>query len=732
MLHNHSTFTMAANCCSGRAGETSPTLQATSAIKKSAMSTTLPRNFAPLSWDPADPPKTPDQTFAPLELPPPPPHSTYRMRRPRLTLEGFDRNSAASSTTLFASEIPLPSSAGPLVATFPPADPSDCDHLIPSIERTCTPTRPALQSSYSEPLTHTRLRLSELSSGIPQTPSSQTMKTPIEIKREEWNMQRAASTSSRRSTSSSSSADTLETRPTSFDGSATSPDVEHDPFLPHAQLKITPATPLRKSKKQRLASFFTKHNVMWTIEMDNHLFNVYQIYLADPTVTPFKTVPGSIPPTGVCHRVSRRARETWPHATRISSPLFKRSRVRSLLDVNSIARERTPDVEHFLISSSQGDRPRWPSEAATRKRLKQLCREKFTISAHYNRLRESRSPSPFSEQFSIKRSTRASRSPSRCEDESSAFETRKMHIDLVSTGATAPLAQLTTGDSPALGALEAFNRDMDEAQIKHSSPPTGLGIQEDMVPAVVDRGKLAAAIDAPRLASPFAYNTWNAPLRPETRLRKHITQGHFDTIHVTGVRLQSPFRPDLELGANINKRRAQHNLEDELSPSGSSLAGHTLGLNLDEGSPMLVVKEEPVPELVFSGSGELGQRRIRVRNRGATLGSAHERIARMFAPPADEAAPPVPALPAQYAAGGNASLMPPKVDENQRQLGSPFELDPNRKSLRNKPRHLPSLSDPFISFTHGVPSTAHSGSNIGNIGERLANFEQTFGEQRQQ
>ena len=39
--------------------------------------------------------------------------------------------------------------------------------------------------------------------------------------------------------------------------------------------------------------------------MDNHLFNVYQMYLADPSVTPFKTVPGSIPPTGVCHRVAQ-------------------------------------------------------------------------------------------------------------------------------------------------------------------------------------------------------------------------------------------------------------------------------------------------------------------------------------------------------------------------------------------------------------------------------------------
>lgn len=654
------------------------------------------------------------------------------MRRPRLTAESFNRHSTALSTTLFASEIPIPSSAGPRVSGFGHAGPSKRDEAVPSIERTGTPTRPGLQPSYSEPVIATRLHLLEMDLGLPQTPSSQTMKTPIEIKREEWNMQRDASISSRRSTTSSSSAATFETRPTSFDGSATSPDVEHDPFLPQTQLKITPATPLRKSKKQRLASFFTKDNVMWTVEMDNHLFNVYQMYLADPTVTPFKTVPGSIPPTGVCHRVSRRAKETWPHATRIAAPLFGRHKIRSLLDVSNMVRDRTPDVEHFLGSSSQGDRPKWPSEAATRKRLKQLCREKFTISAHYNRLRESRSPSPFSEQFSIKRPTRMSPAPPRCEDDSSMFETRKMHIDLVSTGATGPLAQLTTGDSPTLGALEAFNRTVDEAEIKNSSPPTGLGIRESILPEVADSGKLAPVLDVPRLASPFAYNTWSAPLRPETRSRKHITQGHFDTIHVTGVRLQSPFRPDLELGANINKRRAQHNLEDELSPSGSSLAGHTLGLNLDEGSPMAVVKEEPAPDLIFSGSGDLGQRRIRVRNRGATLGSAHERIARMFAPPTDDETPPVPALPAQYASAGSTSLMPPPVDDSQRRLGSPFELDPNRKSTRNKPRHLPSLSDPFISFTHGVPSTAHSGSNIGNIGERLANFEQTFGEQRQQ
>ena len=49
----------------------------------------------------------------------------------------------------------------------------------------------------------------------------------------------------------------------------------------------------------------------WTDEMDNHLWITYMRYLQDPTHTPFKMLPGTAPPLGVCARVVREAKRTW-------------------------------------------------------------------------------------------------------------------------------------------------------------------------------------------------------------------------------------------------------------------------------------------------------------------------------------------------------------------------------------------------------------------------------------
>lgn len=719
--------------------DSSPTLNASSAVKKSGMSITLPRNFAPLSLDPAEAPRTPDQTFAQLDLPPPPPHSTYRVRRPRVNFNSFQARNPGLQATLFASDIPIPSSAGPWSTEFSRSYDLSSDDAMPSIESTSTPTRPNLFQRFSEPVELEKLRLPAIVQA-PYTPPHQTARTPVDLKRGEWDLRRPASVRSYNSNSSLSTTETYDTRPTSYDGSVTGAENDDsDPFFPPENVKIIPATPLplRKSKKIRLTNLFGKNNIDWTIEMDNHLFNVYQIYLADPTVTPFKTVPGSIPPTGVCHRVARRAKETWSRASRVEVPIVQRHKVRSMLDVRMISRNKTPDPEDFLSTSSNDRRPAWPSESATRKRLKQLCREKFTISAHYNRLRESRSPSPFAEQFQPKKPSGLSASPMQRNDDDSAYTTRELHINLVASGATAPLAQLTTGDSPPMdSALENFNRELDAAEQNkmNTSPPTGLGIQQEQ-PAM-DHSKLVPATNAPRLASPFSYNTWNGPIRPENRHRRYVSQNQFGTMHATGSRLLSPFNPEGDLGQNINKRRAQHNLEDELSPSGSSLAGHTSGLNLEEPLTTFVNPEpKPEPELIFTGLGDINQRRVRLRNRGATLGTAHEKIARLFTPqPTEqESMPPIPAIPSQFSSANNdtqaSTLAPPQVDEKQRRLGSPFELDPNKRSFRSKPRHLPSLSDPFIQFTHGMPTTStatQQNNNIGNIGERLASFQQSL------
>lgn len=682
---------------------------------KPQMSITLPRNFAPT--DLGDP-KTPDQTFAEAKLPPAPHHTTLKVRRRPIDLSNFAAQNSALAPTLFASDIPVPSSAMPLQAAFHlSSDPIDADTPLPSVEDSSSAARPSFQHSSTDPSPSDRLRLPTYREQPPRTPPAQTKtNTTSDIHRSVWDMKRATSVCSVRSDSSLSSAGTFTTRPTSFSGSATSPDTDAlDPFSP-AKVYIIPDTPTRRGKKLKLKSEWSKEQVQWSIEMDNHLFNVYQMYLADPAVTPFKTVPGSIPPTGVCHRVARRAKETWPRARRVSKPIVNRYKVRSVFDGRGIPLSKTPEPEDFLRTDvTKESREPWPSESATRRRLKQLCKEKFTISAHYQRLRESRSPSPFTNQFE-RPSSRTSRSaPRQLEDErpGAAYATRELGISLVASGATAPLAQLVTGDSPEMDQSEDFfNTPL--VQAPPSLPPQGLAIQEQ------DPSKLGVGGSIPRLASPFAYSTWNGPTRATNAHRRRISQNQYDTIHATGTRLLSPFKPEPDVSSNVNKRRALHNLEDELSPRGSHL-GSELPPNPEV--------TQAAPELVFTGAGDISQRRIRLRSRGATLGAANprDRIQGLFDPPAlrtpaapgGNGIPGVPALPATLTslAGttpnmpSSSTLAPPEQDPSQKRLGSPFELDPNKRSLRQMtPRHAPSLSDPFLSH------------NSSSINERLAEF----------
>ncbi|KAK5277104.1 hypothetical protein LTR40_010796, partial [Exophiala xenobiotica] len=87
----------------------------------------------------------------------------------------------------------------------------------------------------------------------------------------------------------------------------------------------------------------------------------------------------------------------------------------------------------------------------------------------------------------------------------------------------------------------------------------------------------------------------------------------------------------------------------------------------------------------------------------------------------DAGIPPVPPIPASLAALANpavkastSSLAPPEVDPAQKRLGSPFELDPNKRSHRARmPRHVPSLSDPFINTSAfaTTPSRGHGHTN---------------------
>lgn len=629
------------------------------------MSITLPRNFAPMGLGSVDEPKTPEQLSTETLLPPPPHHTTHRIRRSRIGNTSNHNN--ALPTILFASDIPIPS-------IEVPQDPES--------------VRPAWQHRMMQSSPSDRLQLpAQHLYSRPRTPLAQTKLDEPEWKENAWTMDRPSSSLSIRSDSSASSLGSFVSR--SFEGSCTSPESDMtDPFLPQA-INLVPDTP---SKPSRIFTSFSAlpNKARWTTEQDNHLWNTYQMYLSDPTITPFKTVPGSLPPLGVCHRVAREARRTWPRATRVSYEIVNRHTLRDVMSESHAVRNKTPEKERETTPTDvarEEARPLWPKDSVTRRRLKELCKRKFSIAPHYQRLMQSRSPSPFPESMTRRSSSRASQQTATAQDTPVSYTTRDLGISLVASGATAPLAQLVTGNTPAKECEEWFNTPIEPPS---SSPPIsatshlGLGIDND-------------SMSIPRLASPFKPYTWG----PSRARRNPSGSGQFDTVHTTGSRLFSPCRFDSALA--VSKRKPEE------------LFGPEVGAEVGpEGSGLQQVKQE----LVFTGnSDDISQRRIRLRNRGSTMGAAssRERIERLFTPPGT----------VQESRGDNAgpslsffsTLMPPETEEKLKRLGSPFELDPKKRSNRSKsPRHIPSLSDPFVSN----PFSTHS--NTQSIGERLAHF----------
>ncbi|KAF8245417.1 hypothetical protein K440DRAFT_651700 [Wilcoxina mikolae CBS 423.85] len=116
----------------------------------------------------------------------------------------------------------------------------------------------------------------------------------------------------------------------------------------------------------------------WTESMDAHLWKTYLLYQQDPKITPFFVLPGAVPPLGVCCKVARETKRSWKEAklngdyTPIATPK-PRSKLRA--------------VQPISESSNRGDALRktspyiWPaSEASTRRRLRELCRENYGLS----------------------------------------------------------------------------------------------------------------------------------------------------------------------------------------------------------------------------------------------------------------------------------------------------------------------------------------------------------------
>ena len=652
------------------------------------MSITLPRNFQ-FHYTEGNEPKTPEN-----DGPAPSPRSpraegAYRIKR----------RSRPSVNTAFASL----SARRPISSDIP----------IPTIETSTASetTRPPFSHAITEPSGH---YLAPKFVTLPRTPSPTPQKPQMA---HDWNNQKDTGESISRPMSacslisdSSDDNDSLTSYPTG-DGSCTSPESDSpDPFS-------SKFTSIKRGKGKQLASLLkndreiqdgiaTKptNRVQWTSEMDKHLWSTYLVYLQDPTVTPFKMLPGTSPPLGVCHRVAREARRTWRPAVNsnkrkaselLSPSIFEKSQDQHVLVPDLAGRPGSPDTikpvrsgsntpTRTLSASSMPPKSLlWPkSGSSTRRRLRYLSKRKPSIAPHYRRILQSRSPSPFSSssRMQTRSQSRLSEVTSPATMGSSPFNTRDIQFSLTTSTADTmqpdgPLAQLSKGadlpSPPPPNNSEWFN----EPPVPFASGPA---IPSD----VIDRAESVSMDiresieDEPRLGSPFnGYHTWG-PSRTKQRSRPSTARIQSSDAMTVGPFLRSPVRFHGDSPPQgIHKRRARHQLEDELSPGGSSMQQSLLD-NLF-GSPS-------------------GGRHRRVRSRGFSLGDVDpgNPLASIFTPPSSEkgngSLTDVSSTPASSILGSDDPVTPtPQI----RRLGSPFNgIAPRPQRVRGPSRHMAAAS----------------------------------------
>ncbi|PGH19235.1 hypothetical protein AJ80_04100 [Polytolypa hystricis UAMH7299] len=630
------------------------------------LSRTLPKDFTFGTGEP----KTPERPTVELKMPPPPRHSSCRFRRP--TIDIFANHEGGELNPFSSADVPLPSIEFPQEPTAAlsqifqinePETTVDGHLVVPARERVMLKTPPA--------------QIREISG---EGESNWNHGSAAEFGNA---IDRPSSSCSHISDSSVSSCASYNSYP-SFGGSCTSPESEiQDPFVAYA-----PSAPKHLAEspsitvKARGRSINLPAAPKWTAEMDNHLWNTYQLYLQDPTLTPFKMVPGSLPPLGVSHRVARQARKTWSRAKRIvsrkgDSRKTTSSTAQQLGELGESMEK--PGVDLGTRSGSAtptakvvNPKPLWPkSDASTRRRLKGLCKRKFSIAPHYQRLLQSRSPSPFPDPVSAHTSSMSARLGIPYANTTS-FATRDLGVSLVSSSMPGSMIQAGGGaDTVHVPRDNWFNN---IAEPRQSIPQVWeTSLQHSGITGVANPGPI------PRLGSPFMYNTWG-PDSSRQHLRHTAPLHHHDTIHAIGSRLRSPVY--LDSFSSSHKRRALSELEEEAKPNGGAPYPSITNLLRDETWK------------------DLGQRRVRTRNRGATMGalSSRERLNQLFSPPPFlRSSNDINQRPStSQTPGEHNTLLPPP--EDIKRLGSPFDLDKmTGNAVRyHAPRHAPSLSDPFI------------------------------------
>jgi len=584
-----------------------------------------------------EPPRTPEPELQPDDLqPPPPPRQMLKVRRRRTTFlpthELIDFNDSVDG-------MPIPTIEGPELH-------SDASTTLPTFHS-------AIDNEYLSPaLTWSRML------SPPKTPVSQMGSLGTFEGLPHWSEVDHASQSetSSRPTSSSgfsdssvSSVDSFESFP-SLGGSCASPEEDmNDPFIFCSPApKYTPvlSSPLatqqlQQPKKLKLRTTFTE-------EMDYHLWMTYMKYLQDPTVTPFKALPSTVPPNGVCHRVARLARRTWKGGRSTSLITSVRAPARLASPPSG-----TPDTIKASKSGSNTPVPgtskpyaRFPTEKQVRRRLRYLARQKPTLSAHYQRLLH-RSPSPFQSSPPASESSTARPGPlsSPFSQEPSSFSTRDMNVSLTTSTAPSmqlgnPLSQLASNETPRRAETSRAQMRASAHQ-KSQSLHIGLGIGFSNV-----------------LGSPFeamSQMTDMSMKQPSSRTW-HAASARPPKLG-SPVQLHAP-RPI----SRAFKRRALHSFEEQSRNRGNSFINH-----------------------VFGAPAESSHRRV--RSRGFSLGDMGEGARRL---PLSTSGPAEfnPFISPPMSVDCQPSSVSPEIHGQATiRLGSPFNSRPGNTFPRASTSH---------------------------------------------
>jgi hypothetical protein len=612
-------------------------------------SATLPRGFR-FHYQDGERPKTPEAPST-CELQQPSPPRGPRLRIKRRNVSQFSGPTEQFLASVAAADIPLPTIEIPNTA-------EDVD-MIDQF------TTPHIVTGFLAP---------EDSFGdrpLPRTPVPQLVTSTDEPsgKRRDWYMDTSSTpdgTLARPSSSLSNPSDWSDdsyfsggqiSRP-SVDSTCTSPDDDIvDPFVifSKGKSKETSLPDISTSSSSEILNgqlrSKTRNDAPWSKDMSEHLWQTYQVYLQDPTVTPFRIGASAVPPEGVIHRVAREAKRSWKGPKSPAGRHLEKRRVPVLTIDSSVGNVEGASSPDTTITSKSGSitptgetAPKvyiqWQhSSAATRNHLRELCKRKDSLSVQKHRHLQSRSPTPFSQ------SRLWSREPIRSPPSApqGAFSTADIAISLTTSTSLSmqpdgPLAKLSEPSGPSIKLSPPEN-------IEQGQPRHGSVISSD------------SELPSRQLRSPFAARTYGPSASNifSTFSRPSALDSRYDTISITGPRLRSPlrFKPSRSLNGT-QKRRAQHALDEELSPNGA------------------VVRPSVLDDQLLGGPLENRHRRVRIR--GFSLGDAasRNRIPELFRAQSNSTAHlPIPDLNTTNPPRQITPLLP-SAEFSQPRLGSPF------------------------------------------------------------